>query len=362
MNFSYVTCDQLKDLELSHPLVAPLFSSELRKFYASCPDIQPDFPVLFYLSEDNEIVSRFGAIPDTLTDLAGHQHRWAWTGGLSTTPEHRGRGFATELIRRASEVLKEKSILRGSVYSAAETLHIYEKLGGTVSGFASRYLLLKTVRPVLRRYLGSRFLMGFVDNFYRLTCYRWLSARFNRKIKFTQYDFEKIEIHVSRKAQNRGNNNYDLCSFNGEMSKILWKLGKTKFKHELYFIRDENDEIWGYFITRSKFEDGQRSTKYSDFRLMTLVDFGSFRGDTERLTGVVFEKCVLLFMQGGDEVLEIISSSEVMKRCAKANLLFAGGRGMSFTYNAFDRQELKCQEDMSSWHLTGFCGDAFTYK
>lgn len=362
MKFSYVTCDQFKDLELSHPLAVPLLSAELRGFYAACPDMQPDFPVLFYLSEDNTIVSRFGAIPDTLTDLAGHQHRWAWTGGLWTAPEFRGRGLATELIAQASAVLKEKSILRGSVYSAAETLHIYEKLGGTMSGFASRYLLLKTVRPVLHRYFSNSFLTGFVDYLYRVTFYRWLSARFNRKSKFTEFDFEKIEIDGSRNIKNLENKNNDLCSFNSEMSKILWKLEKTKFKHELYFIHDENGEIWGYFITRSKFEDGQSSAKYSDFRLMTLVDFGSFLGDMERLSEVVFEKCVLLFMKGGDEVLEIISSSEVMKRFSRANLLVTGGRGMSFTYNAIDWPELKCQEDFSSWHLTGFCGDAFTYK
>lgn len=362
MKFNYVTCAEIQDLESRHPLVSPLFSDDLRRFYTECPDAAPDFPILFYLSDDGSIVCRLGVLPDTMTDLAGNQHRWAWTGGLFTPPEHRGRGLATQLIKQASAVLEGMSILRGSVYSADKTLHIYEKLGGTQISFAPRYLFLKTVKPVLRQHVGNGFWVDWADALYRMTFYKWLGAKFEKKLDCSAYKVTKVEINDCREKINFKKYNKGLCFFNNDLSKLFWKLKKTKFKHDLYFIHDEGDTLVGYFVTRSKFEDGRDNVKYSGFELLTLVDFGCYCGDVETTFKAIFENVVRLFLKGRAEVLEIITSAESMKSCVKTSLFLRGGKGMSFTCNTFGRTDLQCEKDLASWHLTGFCGDAFTYK
>jgi GNAT superfamily N-acetyltransferase len=362
MEFNYVTYEQLADIKRSHPLVAPFISEDKLLFYSGCPDTTPDFPVFFYLSESDRIVSRIGVVPDTMTDMKGYPHRWAWTGGLVTDPEYRGRGLATHLMQKMLTVFREKQILRGSVYSAQETLHIYKKIGGSVVGFAQRYLLLKTVRPVLRRYIGNGFIMKAIDYIYRFTYLSLVISRMKFRLNFSKYKVKKLDKEGFTKYHDLKVYHKDICVFNSNIKKISWKLSRTKHQHDVYFVLDESDKTIGYFILRIKNISYDKNKTYSDYSLMTLVDFGSYVDDIKKVFEVIFEKVVYIFFDSEANVLEIISSSEYIISCSKKNMFKRGGRGMSFTFNDGGVSGVNFSSLLDRWHLTSFCGDAFTFK
>lgn len=362
MEFKVVTYEQLSDLDSSHPQFAPVVSADTRRFYSSCPDISPDFPLFCYLIKDAIVVSQIGLIPDLMTDMQGRLHRWAWSGGLVTKPEFRGSGLATHLIRKLLDLLKEKQILRGSAYSAHETLHIYKKLSGSVIGYAQRYLLLRTIRPVLRRYIGNGFLLLFLDFLYRSSYLSLVMLVLKFRSKYGNCQVQKV---IDRASLNAGDLNLlheNMFSFNSSIEKLFWKLSRAKNDPEMYLVRDFNDRSIGYFIVRKKYFSFDKNERYSDYSLMTLMDYGCCIDDRKKSFEIIFEKVIFMFLESGADVLEIVSSSDDMLSCAKKSLFIRGGRGMSFTFSdpgSFDGQDIF---DLKRWHLTSFCGDAFTYK
>jgi len=361
MEFNYVTYDQLNDLEYSHPLVTSLFDKDTFHFYTSNPDKTPDFPLLFYIKENGKVVSYIRVIPDKVIDKNGNIHQWAWTGGLKTDPQFRGKGYATELVRQTLKVLCEKQLPRGSVYSAPETLHIYSKVGGVVAGFVRRYLLLKTIRPVLGRYIGCGYLLQLVDSVYRYTYLSLVSLVL--RIGPSYKDFEIITLSQNDlKDFNQMIKHNNICSFNSGIEKLLWKISMAKNRQELFFVSDEGRNIIGYFVIRRKSNSVDSNKKYSNYNLMTLMDYGCYIDDMNFFTNILFHKVLFMFLKSESDVLEIIASSTTMISSAKKHLFIKAGRGMSFTFSMLPRGDIEYDLAPDGWLFTSFCGDAFTYK
>jgi GNAT superfamily N-acetyltransferase len=362
MVFNYVTFEQLDDLRKSHPIAYDYFDNNKYTLYKSCPDIIPEMPIFFYLSEDDKIVSHIGVIPDTMTDMNGQSHSWAWTGGLVTNPAYRGKGLATKLMKQMLQVFKEKKILRGSVYSARETIHIYNKIGISVIDYARRYVFLKSIRPILLKYIGSGFFMNIVDKIYRFSFYKLMLLWINLTSKYDGYSIEKIEDISSVEANLYNTFPGKKCEFNSNFGKLIWKYENSKKNFEFYFIKNNNEEIIGYSVIRNKYVEFSEDEKYSDYMLMSLMDFGSFVQNEEVVYSSIFEKLVLIFSISEANVLEIVSSSPVIHTLSRKYLFMKGGSGMSFTFNSFDLPNVAYTKSLENWHLTNFCGDAFTYK
>lgn len=92
------------------------------------------------------------------------------------------------------------------------------------------------------------------------------------------------------------------------------------------------------------------------------MDFGFYVNDTNTLYKNTIVKAVLEFLDSDSDVLEIITSSKEIIKCCKIFLFIRVGRGMSFIFNGFDLPGVNFKKDLDCWHLTNFCGDAFTYK
>jgi hypothetical protein len=101
--------------------------------------------------------------------------------------------------------------------------------------------------------------------------------------------------------------------------------------------------------------------KYKNFKLMTLMDFGLFKND-KRIYSVLLKEVVELFWKSDADVLEVISNSEPLIKLMKKQWMIKIGKGMSFTFSVPERWKFdQMNNELSSWHLTSFCGDAFSF-
>lgn len=362
--FKYITCDQIDKVGKLHPLVSRSLPWKNFQWLANCPDVDGDFPWYFYLTDNKKILSYIIALPDTLF-VGGRTYRWAWTGGLVTDPAHRGRGLAQRLIQKMLQEFHRKDIGRGSVFSAAATVHIYRKLGLAQIGYVSRYLFLKTARPFLEYHVKSKLAVNIAD---------WLFQKLIRLIMPLTLrigNAPKCDVLVDRLgADDDGLEDGDFPKpnykekfhFNNNFSKIIWKLKETKHNAALYLVKSEaTKEPLCYFIIRKKEVREPMLDKYENFTLMTLMDYGFFNDDVkvyEVLTNTVFN----LFWKSEADVLEIISSSKILKGYAKRIGMMKVGKGMSITLSVPSKWNLGHHySDLTKWHLTHFSGDAFAF-
>ena len=114
----------------------------------------PEFPLFFYLESGGQVCSYFRTIPDEIT-VDDDRRPWAWTGDNFTLPEFRNRGLSTQLHREATQYLHRLGIGRGSVFSTAVTLHTFRKLGFTIVGYAKRFLLMRSLAPLLKAHVAN---------------------------------------------------------------------------------------------------------------------------------------------------------------------------------------------------------------
>lgn len=176
--FNYITFNQIDQVREYHPLVYNLYLADAKKTtlfqrLKDCPDISEDFPCFFYISARDKVIATFGAMPDKLY-ANGKIHRWAWAGGLLTDPHYRGRGIATQLVENMVNVLHQKGIAWGGVFSTPIAIGIYRKLGFTIPGYANRYVIFKTLKPFLNSKIKNRLLSESCDKLYRALVYLML--------------------------------------------------------------------------------------------------------------------------------------------------------------------------------------------
>ncbi len=149
-----VCCGDLDQLERRHRCVGHLISRASVATYSGFPGACAEFPLFFYLESGGQVCSYFRTIPDEIT-VDDDRRPWAWTGDNFTLPEFRNRGLSTQLHREATQYLHRLGIGRGSVFSTAVTLHTFRKLGFTIVGYAKRFLLMRSLAPLLKAHVAN---------------------------------------------------------------------------------------------------------------------------------------------------------------------------------------------------------------
>lgn len=366
--FKYITFNELNDLERRHPLVYQVSSRFSFEHLKNCPDVSNEFPFFFYLIIDNKIVSSFLTFPDRLS-IKGKTYPWAWSGSTLTYPSYRGRGLATILNTEALKILHQKGLARSAVFSAEATVHIYKKLGFTIPGYVSRYLMLKSVRPFLEAHFKSKIISHILD----------LLSRPIIRLIF-QYIYGRIKLDTLNVRVNKiplDNKKYLINSFpglyyrnkfhfNDSPSKLIWKIKVSNSKDEnncsLYILKEvtQNEPIC-YFVIRMKHQLKPRGIKYKNFKLMTLMDFGFFKNDI-RIYSTLLKKIICFFWKSDAEVLEIISNSKLFGSIMKRMGMIKIGKGISFMFSVPSNWSLDEEwNKLQNWNLTHFSGDAFSF-
>lgn len=363
--FRYITYGQIGRLDELHPLYHQYLSRDKYRRLIDCPDIDDDFPWFFYIADDQQIYSHLSAIPDVLR--AGEEsYPWAWTGDLVTDPKYRGRGLARRVVEETIRVLHQGGYIAGGGFATEVTIHIYKKLGFALPGFVTRRLYLKTLRPVLEYHLKSRPIRAIAGGFYRALVLlsrpliRLRSGRIGRRISVRELDPAAEESRRTDLPDLRYQAGYH---FNDTLKKVLWKIAWARHDNKLYVMTDERTgEPAGYFVVREKQVTEPILGRYTNFKLMTLMDYGFYNddGDLHRaLLGTLFG----LFRSSDADVLEVVSSSVPLNGCARRMGMRRVGKGVPFLLlTPADRSLGAAADDTANWHLTHYSGEGFLMR
>ena len=360
-----VTQGELPNLKFLHPLVfktigrsghqPPTFGK-----LDSCPDITDDFPVYFYMVENENVIASCRYLPDILY-LEGKKYRWAWGGAFLVDTNYRGKGIGKKLIRESTKVLHSMDIGRGSVFSTMVTLHILKKLGFTLPGFADRFVLFKKVYPFLKPRVRLKIIAQCCNVVYwtLFILFRplvsWMANI--KDYKITELDFQRDTQKVIPTPLH-----YLPYHFNDENDKLRYKLSSIK-NTRLFFILDHKDRPMACltFKIRNSEETIGIFKGYARYRLMTLMDYGVYYF-SEKTYELIVNTAINLFLQSDAEILEIISSSPKLNYYARHLGMLKLGVGMSFSFSVPSHWNLgESSKDPANWPLTHFCGDAYTF-
>lgn len=360
MRPEHVTWYQVRTNSEIPSVIQNLITQKTYRFYASCPDVYDEFPVLFCLYDDQEVVSYIYAIPDQIEFRDGNRWPWAWTGGLRTREKFQGRGAATRLLKYVEHVLGEKGIGRGSVYSAPVTLALYDKLGKASVSRARRLLYLKRAKPFLSTRLKKVRVIDLVDNVYQYVMWPIIKVVSLWLLPRSGLSRELVAPYALRERMPSPSGGRGRAGFTREPGKLAWKLANTKHLHRFYLLSDRDGHVRGYFITREKTVNEGRLDEY---RLMTVVDYDAVAGSAGWVYRAAFENAWRLFVSGDADILEIVTNDREVYRASRRCLGISAGKGMSFTsMPPADIDTAAVRDELKACHVTAFCGDAFTYK
>jgi GNAT superfamily N-acetyltransferase len=363
----HVAFHELDDLEVRHPLVSQIQSRISFEHLKKCPGMTDDFPVCFYIVIENKIASSFMTFPDMLF-IGSREYPWAWNHATYTNPSYRGRGLATALNREAIKVLHQNGWARSAAFSSAATVHIYNKLGLTFPGYVKRYLMLKSLRPILKAHFPSQSLAGFFDFLSRPFLFLMNHIIYGRKrrddpkmkMERISLENEKALIESFPKVVHEHPFHFD-----SSPSKLRWKINVSNSLDDqncsLYMLKDaQQNHALCYFIIRTKFQREPRGSRYKDFKLMTLMDFGLFRYDLH-IYSVLLKKVLNLFWASDAEIFEIVSNSNTMNSLIKKYGMLKAGRGVSFNFIVPKEWNWENEWDnLENWNITHFSVDAFS--
>lgn len=360
-----VTQGDLSNLKSLHPLVFKIIGRSEHQPPAfdkldSCPDITDDFPVYFYMVENENVIASCRCLPDILY-LEGKKYRWAWGGAFLVDSSYRGKGLGKKLIRESTKVLHRMDVGRGSVFSTPVALHILRKLGFTLPGYADRFVLFKKVYPFLMPRVKLK-TIAHICNVVYLTLFilfrpllSWMANIKNYKI--TELDFQRDTQKVIPTILH-----YLPYHFNNENDKIRYKISTIK-NTRLFFVLDHKEKLMAYLTIRIRSSEETIGVfkRYAPYRLMTLLDFGVYCY-SEKSYELIVNTAINLFLQSDAEILEIISSSPKLNYYARRRGLLKIGVGMSFSFSVPNHWRIGEQaKDIANWPLTHFCGDAYTF-
>lgn len=364
LDYKYLTFNDLKDIKSSNTQLYYEASSET---LLSCPDIYDSFPCYFYLVDKaNSTVCSVKAFPDTFFD-GKRRYKWAWLGALVTREEYRGKGVASLLTKECEKTLHEHDIAWGGVFSNDIALRIYRKLGFTIPGYAGRYILLKSIKPLIKSYLNIKGIDTIINLPYMIIIKAFKKAYIDKffntgkRVEIQECkDLKEIEELIKREKTNK-------FTFNRSMVKILWKIDSCNRNKnnlcKLYLCKEiESKKIVAYFIVRYKKQTEAIGVRYKDFSIYTLMDFGIFIENSniyKIISGEVFK----LFWETKADVFEVISNSAQLIRTLRKLGLIRVGKGMSFKFSMPKNWQIDeyNASRLSNWGLNYFCGDGFSF-
>jgi hypothetical protein len=285
-------------------------------------------------------------------------------GALWTDPECRGQGLASLVMGKASEVIHDKGFTIGGAFTNPISARICRKLGFTLPNRVSRLLLLKTVRPYLKHHIRLPGLGYLLDLFYRsaLKSYRFFacSSRAVSGLKITAVDPSSLTDPANVEFFD-GLAHGDLWHFNDRANKMAWKLSKTK-NCTLYFVSEENAKLpFMYLIVKDRHIRHLFAERYTDFSLMTLMDFGMTSLATRNYVHLlsVIEH---LFGESDAEILETVTSSPVLVRRARLRGHLKVGKGVTYLFRTLTHLDLPSEAaNIDTWNITHFCSDGFSF-
>jgi len=361
ITFKWITFDQLDDIARLHPLTladethSPSHLANLK----SCPDIVDDFPIFFYLTQGDHIVSSIACLPDTM--ITGQAAmRWAWGGSLETNVEYRGKGMASFLVKNMVDFLHRGNIGWGAVFSTPQALSIYRKLGFTLPGFAKRYLFLRTSRPFLNKHVTSQVAIDAMDFCYRILARTWSyvhSWKSPRKVSV-----ERVSLYDESVTGQLPPLKYSAkYHFNDTYLKLMWKIRNDM---QFYIVRSRSSgQPLCYFLTKSRIIEKPLASRYCGFDLMTLMDYGFYTDVDDIACSILITAFWDIYMDSGADILEIITSLPALCSAAKRHGMIKVGNGMSFKFSVPAEWNIGPDaSDIRSWHLTHCCGDAFSFE
>jgi GNAT superfamily N-acetyltransferase len=336
----------------------------------ACPIIRDDFPCFFCLrAGTNDLACWVRAIPDNL-EIGGTEMPWAWFGALFTKEEYRGRGLATTLIDQTRRIVHADGMAWGGVFSSDVALKIYRTLGYTMPGFASRFLFVKRMRPLLKAHIdsalfskvGSTLISPLNSLYYHLG--RLRNVKHTRGLSSERFA-PPPQAALQELAASFPHS--EVFSFDNRPTVLAWKTTMCAAREEnecaILKIRDDRAvRDLGYAVLRSKYQSRAIGDKYKDFKLMTLMDFGLGIHDDRSCSGLL-DKVGKVFWESDAEILEVISSSPHLGQAARRMGMVRVGKGMSFTFSLPGKWQLDAAAygDVRNWHLVPFCGDGFSF-
>ena len=338
------------------------FLSAARQF----PGADDDFPIFFYLSYGENVCAYLRAIPDLLT-IDGRNRRWAWTGDNYTDPQFRRQGLSTRLQQAATRHLHYMGIGRGSVYSTEVTQRIFEKLGFTHVGYAKRFLLLRSLTPILEANISRRLLRrmtaGVLNPMVRFSA---VCARGRNKMTLTRTVCRRMtdfsDLQFGQLLENIASRRSLHFGIQPDLLRQKFEIAKKSGTMSAWLILEKKTgESLAYMILRERFQDKPMAEKYRGFQLMSLADYALVNDDAGTVSALAGH-CLEVFFQSGCDVLEIVSNKKCVHNAAVRRGLLPVGKGMSFNYSVPENWQWGAEQaQLEKWPLTGFCGDGFTF-
>ena len=287
-----------------------------------------DFPYVFYAIEEGQIASYIKSWPDTLyyEDLA---YSWAWNGMLFTEPAYRRRGLAFAMIERQLEEFRRRGIIWGGVFSSAEALQLYESMGFCMPGHVPRLCMTR----------GAAFIQCESNHVEEISPVAFADLISGGPV------FDEQKFHWGSDA-----NWFESRREKPNIDKIyaVWPQGETE-PSSFLFVRSR-------VLGRNPL-----NRKFDGLEMMSVVEYGQFQlrnNFPEVLVGAALQ----LFAASDAALIEIVTSSQLIKEAARRSGLAPVGKGMSFKFKAPEQSPL-CgrQIQLSEWHLSHYCGDAFSF-
>ena len=361
-----VHCGDCREVKSRHPHIGDLVSEQDLSTYATFSGACDEFPLFFYfLDRSDRPCAYFRVIPDQAV-VDDHRIPWAWTGDNFTVPKYRGQGLSTKLQAAATKYLHERGIARGSVFSTEVTLHIFKKIGIPLVGHVPRFVALRSVHPLLDAHLSNRAIkraLAVAGHLAVKAVELWAATYARRWRHGTCWvaadeldDSDLQQLLDNTKGSHDGHFSTDLCMMRKKLA-LAARAGDVKWD---VLCDSGSSQPIAYAILRQRLQSKPLAEKYSNFSLMTLLDFGIAKSDA-RGAAAVLGHLVHQFLNSQADVLEIISADAQLNRLARRCGLIPAGKGMSFS-SAFPEKHFAARGPMSvhQWPLTHFCGDAFT--
>ncbi len=151
----------LESEKYKHSKILPV-SPERVASYIENPRAGQNMPVLFTISENDQIIAYRTLLPDHL-NTRGDRVSFAWLSGNYVSPDQRRRGLSTKLFKTVEEAWQGK--LMYTNYAPASKA-VYDK-SGVFEEFAvrpgKRYYMRSSLQSLYKERIGSASLLSFLD-------------------------------------------------------------------------------------------------------------------------------------------------------------------------------------------------------
>jgi len=362
MKFRFVSFSDTKALATKHPQLRGhfhLLPSDLERN----PHITDDFPVFCYMLDGDQIASHFSSFPDRVY-YQDREYNWAWCGNLFTNPAYRGKGIASALVKEQASLFHSKNLAWGGVFSTPEALRIYERLGFSVPGYASRYLTIKNLSPFLKHHFANSFMIRTAESAYGAFLGAARRILHDDRSFFNDYTIDAQEIGVTISKSELENIKYSQC-YHFDDSEVMthWKMRARNIDRLQIARSRRTGENSFYLLVRCREINNKALLgRYKGFKLMTAMDYGRFDLNPS-ISDAIVSGIMALFFASDADACEVVSSDKNICRSARRRGMMRIGKGMSFAYCLPSDWDFGARSaDISQWHLTHYRGDAFAFE